>query len=89
MDIECGRPRRSADFRLEELDGELLLYHPGLTSTIYLTPTAALIWRLSDGTRTVKEIGILLRAAYPAEPIERDLERTLLELAEHGAIEWS
>ena len=83
-----GRPRRVADFRLEELDGELLLYHPGLTSTVYLNPTAALIWRLADGCRTVGEIGTLLSAAYPDAALEPDLEQALLQLAQHGAIEW-
>ena len=36
-------PKKKQDFRLEEVDNELLLYHPVRTTALYLNDTAALI----------------------------------------------
>jgi hypothetical protein len=40
-----------ADVKVEVIEGELLLYHPGQTRAVYLNPPAALIWSLCDGQR--------------------------------------
>jgi hypothetical protein len=85
---ENARPRRVAEFRLEELDGELLLYHPGLTRTLYCNPTAALVWRLADGSRSAADIAALLADAYPDLPVADDVTRALGEFDQRGAIEW-
>jgi hypothetical protein len=81
-------PRQVAAFRLEALDGELLLYHPGLTRTIRLNDTAALVWQLCDGRRTVGEITDLLRDGYPdeASAIEEDVSSVVTRLAAEGAL---
>lgn len=83
-------PRQKADFHLEQMDNELLLYHPGQTKTIYLNETASLIWQLCDGNRTVGEIAKLLKDAFPdgAESMEDDVDQTLHGFEEHGAIEY-
>lgn len=83
-----ARPRRVAEFHLEELDGELLLYHPGLKRTLYCNPTAALVWRLADGSRSPAEIAALLADAYPGASVAEDVARTLGEFDQRGAIEW-
>jgi len=59
-----------ADFVEAELvDDEVLLYHPRRTAAVHLNPTAALVWGLCDGARTVADIIALLEASYPdAEP---------------------
>ncbi|MBN1220170.1 MAG: PqqD family protein [Anaerolineae bacterium] len=84
------KPRPKPDYRLELMDGELLLYHPGQTKIFYCNPTASLIWHLCDGQRTVKEITALLRQAFPAaaSAIAADVEATLQQFAAHGAIEF-
>ena len=44
---------------------EMVLYHPQLTNAVYLNPTAALIWGLCDGRRSVREIVGIIENTYP------------------------
>ncbi|HEY3382787.1 MAG TPA: PqqD family protein [Vicinamibacterales bacterium] len=83
-----NHPQRVKDYRIEQLDDELLLYHPGRTTTLYCNDTAALIWQLCDGTRTVDEIVDLLTEQYPEEPVAEDVGLTLEAFEEHGAISY-
>ena len=73
---------------LEEFDDELVLYDMQSTQAIYLNETAALVFRLCDGKRTIGEIATLLTEAYPetADVIEADVETVLDNLVEAGAI---
>lgn len=84
------KPRRKTDYRLELIDDELLLYHPGQTKILYCSQTASLVWNLCDGQRTGEEIMALLAESYPeaAQVIPADVEATLGQFLEHGAIEW-
>ncbi len=84
MELSC-KPRQTPDFRLEQLDGELLLYHPGQTTIMYCNSTASLIWGLCDGQRTVQDIIGLLSAAYE-QTVAADVEATLEQFHQHGAI---
>ena len=62
-------PKPLEGYRVEEMDGELLLYHPQSTATIYMNQTAALVWQLCDGEREVAEIIAILTESFPdAEP---------------------
>ncbi len=83
-------PVPNTDYRLEEFGDELLLYHPSATRTIYLNQTAALIWKLCDGTRSVAEVLALLRDSYPesAETIESDVQSALEDFVKNGAIHF-
>ncbi len=54
-----------ADYLLEKFDNEITVYHPSLTTSIYLNETGGLIWELCDGKRTVADIIALLEAEYP------------------------
>ncbi len=85
------KPRHKPNHRLERLDGEILLAHPGTTKTIYLNPTAALVWQLCNGQHTTAEIAELLQDAFPdAEgSIVDEVEVTLQRLLEHEAIEFA
>jgi hypothetical protein len=84
------KPRRKTDYRLELIDDELLLYHPGRTKILYCNQTASLVWNLCDGQRTAEEIAALLAESYPeAAAIPADVEATLGQFLEHGAIEWA
>lgn len=84
------RPRRRPDYRLEELDGEVLIYHPTETTVVYCNQTASLIWHLCDGTHTAAEISALLCDAFPeaSTSIPDDVTTTLHTLTQHQVIEW-
>jgi hypothetical protein len=81
-------PQRQPDYRLELLDGELLLYHPSQTQILYCNQTASLIWQLCDGQHTVQQIIDLLSAAFPTADatIAADVTTTLQQFQQHGAI---
>jgi hypothetical protein len=84
-----NKPQRKPDYRLEMIDDELLLFHPGETKILYCNQTASLIWQLCDGQHTVEEITALLSDAFPeaADTIAADVEATLQEFLQPGAIE--
>lgn len=75
-------------FHMENLDGETILLHPARSLIIYSNPTAALIWQLCDGVRSVDEIMDLLCAAYPEsqDDIRRDVPAAIQVLVERGAL---
>jgi len=79
-------------FELAELEGESLLYSHDKMAMVYLNGSAAAIWRLCDGERTVAEITEVIAAAFPdlvgsisaevPELIERLVNEGVMELAE-------
>ena len=83
-----NKPQKSADYYLEQLDDELLLYHLNATKIMYCNQTASLVWHLCDGQRTVEEIINLLRDAYPesAETIADDVDAVLQQFIAFGGI---
>jgi hypothetical protein len=83
------RPQRKLDYRLEQLDDELLLYHPNENQIVYLNQTVSMVWGLCDGKRSVKEMIELLEKAYPeaAASIASDVLKTLDKFYESGCIE--
>ncbi len=85
-----NKPRRKADYRLEMIDNEWLLFHPAQARILYCNQSASLIWQLCDGQKTPQEIVALLTAAYPeaAASIADDVQDTLQQLAQHGALEF-
>jgi Coenzyme PQQ synthesis protein D (PqqD) len=84
-----ARPRPKPGYALEELDGELVVYHPQTETIFYCNTTAALIFRLCDGTRDVGRIIDELATHYPdaAKQIGADVSMTVQRLLEHGALE--
>jgi hypothetical protein len=81
-------PTPTADVEVEVVEGEVLLYHPGQTRAIYLNATAAVIWSLCDGHRSVQEIVRVIGESYPdagANLID-DVWATLNELQESGVL---
>ena len=81
-------PKPLEGYRVEEMDGELLLYHPQSTATIYMNQTAALVWQLCDGEREVAEIIAILAESFPdAEPsVNSDVMTTLKMFQQQGAL---
>jgi hypothetical protein len=88
MNLEC-KPSRNPALHTEMMDGELLLYDPSGSRIIQLNSTAALIWQLCDGQRTVQEMISLLQAAYPdaSGSIALDVPEMLDRWAEAGCLE--
>jgi hypothetical protein len=86
---EADKPKRVEDYRLEQLDEELLLYHPTETQILYLNQTASLVWGLCSGEHSVGEIIQMLSEAYPeaAEEIPTDVQDTLDQFLSVGCIE--
>lgn len=84
-------PRPKSDYRLEQMDDELLLYHPGETKTVYLNQTASLVWQLCDGERSAGDITRLLQDSFPesSDQIAADVRAALAEFERHGAIEYA
>jgi Coenzyme PQQ synthesis protein D (PqqD) len=81
-------PRPAAEVEAEVLDGEVLLYHPWQTRAVYLNATAAVIWGLCDGNRSVREIIRMIGESYPgsAATLTDDVLVTLKELHENGLL---
>ena len=77
------------DYLLERIDGEVTVYHPTLTTAVYLNDTGALIWELCDGKRRVADIIEILARHYPEsrDQIETDVKSLLNELTERGIAE--
>ena len=80
-------PVPTADVEMEVVDGEVLLYHPQQTRAIYLNPTAAVVWGLCDGSRSVREIIRVIGESYPdADSVTDDVLATLTRLRESGVL---
>lgn len=63
----------------EELDDELVLYHPATNQVTALNRTAADVWLLSNGKYTSDEIVSRLAGSYGVDPaqIRSDVERAI------------
>lgn len=80
-------PIANKDFKLEEIDGELLLYRPSDTRAVYLNQTAALVWRLCNGERRIEEIVNLLTENYPGvQDMHQQITSAINQLVEVNAI---
>ncbi len=83
-------PIPSNEFSLEEMDGEILLYSPTNTRTIYLNQSASMIWQLCDGKRSFNEIVDILSEAFPdSENMHQDVASCLDKLSSDGAISFN
>lgn len=54
------KPKRRDDVRSEDVANEAVLYDATRGQAVYLNDTAAIVWKLCDGTRTVTEMTALL-----------------------------
>ena len=81
-------PVPSEGFRVEELDGETLLYFHERKTLVYLNPSAASVWKLCDGLRSTGDIVAMLSEAYPeaANAIGSDVREAIESLVREGAL---
>ncbi|CAK8724634.1 Pyrroloquinoline quinone biosynthesis protein PqqD [Candidatus Electrothrix laxa] len=52
------------DYLLEQIDNEITVYHPTLTTSLYLNETGGLIWELCDGQKSTADIIDILGEIY-------------------------
>ncbi|MGB5685972.1 MAG: PqqD family protein [Candidatus Electrothrix sp.] len=52
------------DYLLERIDNEVTIYHPTLTTSLYLNESGGLIWELCDGQRSTADIIDILAGIY-------------------------
>lgn len=84
------KPSPVEGYRVEEMDGELLLYHPQSTATVYMNNTAALVWQLCDGSREVAEIVEILGESFPESgtALRKDIIQALDSFRSQGALKF-
>lgn len=83
-------PKTADGFQLEEIDGEILLYSPASTRSIYLNPTASIIWQLCDGNLSVQTIIDQLSTQFPeaATAISKDVPDAIQSFLDNEAIHF-
>jgi len=87
---DSDRPLRGDGFLVQELDDELILYHPDRTQALCLNATASVIWGLCDGAITVAEIVQLLQDAFPESPsIAGDIREALERFSQLDSIQMA
>ena len=76
------------DYFLEKIGSEITVYHPSLTTSLYLNETGALIWELFDGKRSVAELINVLIELYPQSraQIPADVIDILSRLVENNIV---
>ena len=81
-------PTKAFGFFIEEMDDESVIYRLGAHKAIHLNPTAAAIWKMSDGTRTVRDLIEFFKAEYPDAPadIASDVQDAVRILEQQGAL---
>jgi hypothetical protein len=82
-------PKKCDGFLIEEMDGGVVLLHPGRNIIIHSNETAALIWQLCDGTHTVNEIVGILSGVYPDARLQiaAEVPVTIQKLRAQGALD--
>jgi hypothetical protein len=82
-------PARKSGVSMEEMDGDLILFNPASEKVLYFNPSAAVVWQLCDGTRSVGEIAAILAEAYPdaAEKMQEQVSAVVETFAAHEAID--
>jgi hypothetical protein len=84
-----SKPQRKSGVLLEEIAGEFVFFDPASSQISYGNATAALVWRLCDGTRTPEDIAALLSDAYPdsSGTVNWDVAEILAFFRDHQAFE--
>lgn len=77
MVVASDCPRPVLGFTIDILDDEAILFHPATLAILRLNRSAALIWQLCDGQRSIADRCDLLAGAYPnsADQIGRSVSK--------------
>lgn len=84
------KPSRLAMVETEEVEGEVVIYHPGRERVIHLNPSAALVWHLCTGELSVSQIIENLCALYPesSSQVREDVPGVMQHLTSEGVLDW-
>ncbi|MCI5163991.1 MAG: PqqD family protein [Candidatus Electrothrix sp. AX5] len=74
------------DYLLERIDNEVAVYHPTLTTSLYLNETGGLIWALCDGQRSTADIIDILGEIYQEsrQQVAKDVINIIARLVENN-----
>lgn len=74
------------DYLLERIDNEVTVYHPTLTTSLYLNETGGLIWELCDGQRSTADIIDILGEIYKEsrQQVAEDVMNIIARLVENN-----
>jgi len=71
------------------MDSESLLYCHEKMMMVYLNESAAVIWRLCDGQRTVGQIVDVLKSAYPlSHQMDAEVCDTIQQFVRYSILGW-
>ena len=86
---ENSRPCQAPHLEEYEVEDEITLFDPHQNQVHILNPTAAVVWRLSDGTQEVAEIASQLAGLYGLEPavVEEDVRDILAQFRDARLLE--
>jgi hypothetical protein len=76
-----ARPEPKAGLVVQPVDGEVVIYDPEADALHHLEPTAAAVWTLLNGSRSVRAVAADLADVYGAAA-EESIRRDVLKLAE-------
>ena len=81
--------RQSEDCLVEDMGGDILLYHPATAKATQLNEYSRIVWQLCDGERSVGEIIESISQAYPdqAGQISEDVRWSIKMLSENQVLE--
>jgi PqqD family protein of HPr-rel-A system len=87
----ASKPKVRSDLDIVELDDELVLYDAAQDKVHYLNATAALVFKLCDGSASVWELSTEIGEALgvPEKRVERQVRTLLKDLREVGLLEGS
>ncbi len=90
-DLKQQKPKVKEEYRLEEIDGELLLYSLASTRSIYLNSSASIIWQLCTGEQSVSDMIDIIKEGFPEaqDSAEQDVLQTVEQFIESEAVTLS
>jgi hypothetical protein len=85
--LDSDVPRRAEGLEVHESRDGLIIYAAEADEVHYLNPSAALIYELCDGSRTLAETAALVGAAFelPSPPLE-DVRSTVSDFVSKGLL---
>ncbi len=81
-------PKQAYGFFLEDMDGESVIYRLGAHRAIHLNSTAAVIWKMCDGSRSIQELIQFLEPVYSDADVDipSDVQHAVQLLINEGAV---
>jgi PqqD family protein of HPr-rel-A system len=82
------KPKVREDLAVEELDGEAVVFDERSGELHYLNPTATIVFKLFDGSATVKELSADIATAFRAQQadVERHVRALMREFRKKGLL---